>query len=246
MLDFEEVRAGRTSRPRRGYGVTTEDEQEEFLGFITPEGDEVRLEKPEQMVEFIDRLCETRDCVRKWMSRFARFSARRGLLGPARVYAERALELSELGPDRAYHLLLLGQIHESSGDLPLAIKTYRKGLGYPQPTALTFYFLLNNLGYCLNLCGRHEQAEACCREATLVIPEQHNAHKNLGIALAGLGRYEEAARSYLTAAENCHGDPRALMLLEILMEERPELREEGSGLVERMAACRRSRNQILN
>jgi hypothetical protein len=58
---------------------------------------------------------------------------------------------------------------------------------------------------------------ACCRAAVAIDPRRRNAHKNLGVALQGLGRYAEAARSYLRAADICPADTRALRLLQALI-----------------------------
>jgi tetratricopeptide (TPR) repeat protein len=60
-----------------------------------------------------------------------------------------------------------------------------------------------------------------CLEAMAIDPGRHNAHKNLGIALEGLGRYAEAAQSYGMAARLCPQDRRAHDLLEKLKRARP-------------------------
>ena len=53
--------------------------------------------------------------------------------------------------------------------------------------------------YCLNQLGEHSEAEEVCRVAIGIDGHRHNAYKNLGVALVGLGRYVNAAHAYLAA-----------------------------------------------
>ena len=75
----------------------------------------------------------------------------------------------------------------------------------------------------MTLLGRHADAEVHTRAAIALDPERHNAHKNLGLALAGQGRFEEAARSLLEADRRCPPDTRARGHLTTLLAEHPEI-----------------------
>jgi tetratricopeptide (TPR) repeat protein len=71
-------------------------------------------------------------------------------------------------------------------------------------------------------------------------PDRYNAHKNLGVALEGLGRYAEAAISYLTASRLNPKDPRALKHLDDLVATHPEVRRKIPGLKKQIDVCRKA------
>jgi tetratricopeptide (TPR) repeat protein len=116
----------------------------------------------------------------------------------------------------------MGQIIEDSDDYLGAAKAYARAFTLPPGTDATWYLLHNNLGYCLNILGRHAEAEALCRGAVEIDPTRHNAFKNLGVSLQGLGRLEEAAECYRRAAKLCPEDGRAQRLLDQLRAERQD------------------------
>jgi HEPN domain len=72
-------------------------------------------------------------------------------------------------------------------------------------------------------------------------PARHNAHKNLGLALAGLGRFVEAACCLLEADRRCLGDRRARQHLADLLATHPEVLVEDLDLA---TACRDSGMRI--
>ena len=98
----------------------------------------------------------------------------------------------------------------------------------------TWYFLNNNIGYCLNIEGRHQEAEKHCRAAIRINRKRRNAFKNLGIALEGKGRHVDAARNYLRAAKLCSTDPRAIVLLNRLIGSHREILEANTKLQAQM------------
>jgi Flp pilus assembly protein TadD len=100
---------------------------------------------------------------------------------------------------------------------------YARGLALRAAAVDVGYFLHNNRGYCLNLLGRHADAEVHTRAAIAIDPKRHNAHKNLGLALAGQGRFGEAARALLEADCCCPPDTRARGHLTELLAKNPEL-----------------------
>ena len=85
--------------------------------------------------------------------------------------------------------LLLGITKEQQEDYSAALSYYKKGLKlYAQiknQDSRTAYFLHNNAGYCLNVQGKHSEAEKLCRKALEINPSLPNAFKNLGISLEG-------------------------------------------------------------
>ena len=87
----------------------------------------------------------------------------------------------------------------------------------------------------MNILGRHVEAKAQCRSVIDIDSTRHNAHKNLGLALAGQSRFREAAHYLLEADLRCPGDRRARQHLIDLLTDNPELLEADSTLA---AACR--------
>ena len=94
------------------------------------------------------------------------------------------------------------------------------------------------LGYSLNQLGRHDEAEKWCRTAIELLPERHNAYKNLGISLEGQGQYGLAAEYYIEAVRRGPTDPRAFFHLEELWQEHPELSRELPDMETKIAKCR--------
>ena len=91
--------------------------------------------------------------------------------------------------------------------------------------AEAFLFARSDLDYELYLGDPYDQAALYCRAAIRIDPGRHNAHKNLGLALRGLGEVAEAAENLLTAAHIQPGDQRALRHLEELFAEFPGLED---------------------
>jgi len=129
----------------------------------------------------------------------------------------------------------LGQLLEQQDRYAEAAMTYNEGLAIRPAAGPIGYLLHNNRGYCLNRLGRHAEAEAHCRAAIEIDPTRHNAHKNLGLALAGQGRYREAARSLLEADRRWPADGRARRHLAELLAAHPGLVLDDADLA---AACR--------
>lgn len=135
---------------------------------------------------------------------------------------ERATETEE----RAVLLLSMGQCAEKRVEWERAIDFYERARAL-QPTGTSVaYFVHNNLGFCLNQLGRFAEGEPFCRRAIEIDPTRANAFKNLGLALAGLGRPADAARAYLDATWANPHDLRAIALLEALLDANEDLRAE--------------------
>jgi Flp pilus assembly protein TadD len=161
---------------------------------------------------------------------YRRFDGAVGLLA-------KALSLAADDGVRAYCLLEMGRAHEAKPDFRAAADAYGQGLAFPREPTHTWYFLNNNLGFCLNQLGRFEEAEPVCRTAIAFQPLMYNAHKNLGVSLQGQGRLVEAAHSFLEAARRSGSDPRALAHLEDLLAQHPYVGREHPELLEAAQEC---------
>jgi len=112
---------------------------------------------------------------------------------------------------------------EAVQDYEAAVRYYKEAFALEPVQADVWYFINNNLGFSLNTLGRFAEGEKYCRKALEVDPSRHNAHKNLGIALAGQGAYAEAAKCFVRATQANAADPRASHLLRGLLRDHPEL-----------------------
>jgi tetratricopeptide (TPR) repeat protein len=192
-------------------------------GFIMPDGEFIALENVERMYAASVAALESPAQVAAMMMELAVDCNRRGKPAAAEAYFRKAVDLADTDPAKAYCFLCLGQLREQVDDYPGAIEWCSKAFWLEPGSDETWYFLHNNLGYCLNETGCHREAEAYCRKAIAIDPRPHNAWKNLGIALEGLGDFTGAAAAFIEAATLCPEDGRAKRLLEQLAARRPEI-----------------------
>jgi len=134
----------------------------------------------------------------------------------------------------------MGQLMEQRRNYQAAITCYSEALALEPVDSRTWYFIHNNLGYCLNHFGRHAEAEPYCRRAIVIDPARYNAYKNLGIALAGQGDYAGAARCYIHAVQRDAADARALKHLEALAKAQPTVTVDVPDFEAQLRACRRA------
>lgn len=125
---------------------------------------------------------------------------------------------------------------EKCQDWEGAIASYRQALEADPKDPLVRYFANNNLGYSLIQLGRFDEAEEYCETAIDINPEQYNAHKNLGLAREGQGRWLDAALSLAEAARLCPANTRAWLHLQQLLKLRPELLAQAPEMVGDIAA----------
>ena len=184
-----------------------------------------------------DRLqaAETNEEAYEALWELARFYSLRNRQDMAMDCVERMLALTDDCEQHAACILTMGQLMEQVEDFQAASRFYRRALSLEPASTQSWYFIHNNLGYCLNLEGRHAEAEPLCRAATRIDPGRPNAWKNLGISLAGLDRPADAAACWIRATHVEASDRRAFDLLETLVAKRPALRRE---LQAEMARCR--------
>jgi tetratricopeptide (TPR) repeat protein len=152
----------------------------------------------------------------------------------ASKHVDRLLSITGDPERKAGCYLAMGQLMEQQNDFESAAAFYSQAYPLEPTTSRTWYFINNNLGYCLNQLGRHKEAEPYCRAAILIDPMRYNAYKNLGVALQGQGCWADAAYHYLHAIEASPGEPRAFRHLEALASAHPEIRQELPGIDERL------------
>jgi len=141
---------------------------------------------------------------------------------------------------RALFYVYLGQSYERTAEWEAAIECYRDAAALEPCGAFAAYYAHNNLAYCLSVLGRHAEAEPLCRLAIRIAPARPNAHKNLGLSLQGQGDFAGAARAWVAATRANRCDSRSLVLLERLVEVRPQLLDEVPGLGDELDECRRA------
>jgi tetratricopeptide (TPR) repeat protein len=147
-----------------------------------------------------------------------------------RNQAEKLLANPKSPDDRARAYVTLGCICEHELNWEAAISNYARAIeASPHDTSLR-YFSNNNLGYSLIQLGRYDEAEEYCEAAIEVDDERHNAHKNLGLARQGQGRWVDAAFCFARASRLSPSDPRSWWHLEQLLTTRPHLLSQSPGL----------------
>jgi Flp pilus assembly protein TadD len=144
---------------------------------------------------------------------------------------------------RARARLHEGLMLEREADFREAARVYALGLALEPKDAETWYFLHNNLAYCLIQQGRHADAGWYCRAAIDICPIRHNAHKNLGLVLASTGDFSGAVREFLEATRICPADGRAFVHLTLMVQERPWLAGLVPGIEEAVKECERHLRQ---
>ena len=211
-------------------------------GFIMPDGEFISIDDVQCMYKAAQKHLPTPQKIIELMHEFAVACVSKKRFAGAQAYFEKIIEISDSDAVKSLCFLSIGQLKENQEDIAAAIDWYRRAFRMQPGRDGTWYLLYNNLGYCLNRLGQHEEALSCCEKAISLDPDRHNAHKNLGVALEGLGRHADAARSYFKAAGLCPADTRALSLLSSVVKSHPEIAVDFPELrnVTRLAALRSS------
>lgn len=213
---------------------------EKFNGYILPDGRCVSLEDADALFGIITERVKDRKEVCGILRGLAVDCLRSELFAPALLYLEKEFSLADDAQGRAGVLLAAGIVLERKRDYPSAAESYRAAFAYPKNEDETWYFLHNNLSYCLNQLGEYEEAEELCRAAIGIDGRRHNAYKNLGVALEGLGRHVDAAEAYLAAGKLNPRDPRALDHLETLVVSHPAIIGEIPDIHLQIGNCRQA------
>jgi tetratricopeptide (TPR) repeat protein len=216
----------------------------DFSGFVTPEGEIISLTDVDRMYTVLSRRTDKGSEIIERMWELAQECSENGHHDAAYRYIVKILPLTETDGERAQCLLSMGQARESAGDLLAAQEVYSQAFALPSESNLTWYFLNNNLGFCLNHAGNYKGAARHCRLAIRIDRRRHNAHKNLGIALYGLKKYVPAARCFIRATLLCPQDGRALSLLEGLLASHTEVLEQDPRLLDLLLECHQAVHSV--
>lgn len=195
------------------------------MGYIFPDGEMVDVEDMERMCARVAEATEGQEGLRRALLELAQGCMMEGYREAAVAYIEKAMALAD-DRMRVGLCLRIGLSMEGVEDFATAARVYAIGVRGGRGRYDHWYFVHNNLGYCLNMCGRFAEAEPFCRTAIGIDPGAHNAYKNLGLALAGQGQYAEAARQFMKAFEICPGDTRSFVHLEDMLRAHPEAAAE--------------------
>jgi tetratricopeptide (TPR) repeat protein len=198
-----------------------------------PGGPLVELSSLEMEKFLLKRLEAAGDDPVQALWQLARFYKQTGQLDKALVRLRQLLEWLAGPEDRARCFLNMGQAMEQARRYPAAANYYKQALALEPMHTSTWYFVNNNLAFCLIAMDRFAEAEVYCRKAIETDPNRPNAYKNLGTALSGQGQYREAAQCFIAATQVNAADNRAFLLLRDLLRDHPELVFE----FEAAAAC---------
>jgi tetratricopeptide (TPR) repeat protein len=190
--------------------------------FMLPDGKPIAAELVE--ADLRARITKSEVALGDAVWQLARFYSMVGRQEEATACVTRLMEAWREDPGKqAAGYLGLGQLLEQQDRYAEAEAAYARGLALLPSSGEVGYLLHNNRGYCLNILGRHGEAEVHCRAALAMAPARFNAHKNLGLALAGQGQFVEAARCLLEADRRWPGDGRARRHLAELLAAHPEV-----------------------
>ena len=205
---------------------------------INSDGEFLSLDDSDRVLARLKEYCSDKKEIFNQLHRFVVECSKKGDDVSAYAYAQKMLLYADNAGEKAYCLLCMGILKERVGDYWEALKTYTSAMDLPPEGNDNWYFLYNNLGYCLNLFGKHVEAIPFCRAAIEINPKRYNAFKNLGVALQGQGEYSKAAVAYIEATRICPRDGRALNLLEELVSHEKERIVDIGDVIAEMKKCR--------
>jgi tetratricopeptide (TPR) repeat protein len=191
-----------------------------------PDGPLVELSAEEMEKTLLKRLDDEQSQPAGVLWQLARFYQQSKQIEKSLACLRQLLAKTPGAEGKAHFVLAMGQLMESAQDYAAAIRYYKEALALEPVQTDAWYFINNNLGFSLNTLGRFAEGETYCRKAIEVDPNRPNAHKNLGIALAGQDQYQAAAQCFVTATQADASDARALRLLRDLLKQHPELEFE--------------------
>jgi len=204
--------------------------------YIEPDGSIVSLEEAEKMLLTNLKKCE--DAMESTVLDLVLLYCRLGQQEIAMQYLERLIAATVDPEKKAQYFLRMGQLMEQIRDYEGAITFYTQAFSLEPANNTVWYFINNNLGFCLNHFNRHVEAEPYCRAAIMIDPIRQNAYKNLGISLEGQGKFTQAAELYIKAVAVNPADPRAFYLLEDLVRQHQEIEFELPDIWIKIEKCR--------
>lgn len=203
-----------------------------------PEGEAIMLEEAEESL--LAQLEERDGTCKDTLWQLVRVYSFMKRPDAALNYLYKMMQLSDDKEENASFFLTLGQLMEQKGDYQAAIEYYRGAFCLKPSNNEVWYWVNNNLGFCLNELKRYNEAKGYLLAAIKIGPTRANAYKNLGLCLMGHGDYIRAAENFIAAVKTNASDPRALRHLEELLSDHTELFEEIPGLSEILIKCRKA------
>jgi len=203
-----------------------------------PKGQSVSIEEAEKM--FLERVTECENEYENAVLDLVIFYSRTKRHEMAIQQLRRLLANTESPEKKASFYLKVGQLMEQLNNYEAAVNFYSQAFSLEPTNNGVWYFINNNLGFCLNHFERYSEAEPYCRAAIRVDPDLTNAFKNLGVSLEGQGQYAEAARTFIHAVQVNAADPRSLRHLERLAAAHPEVAVEMPDIAAQIETCRRA------
>lgn len=191
----------------------------------------------EAEIALLQWFSKSRNDLAEVMLKLVVYYSKHGRQGNAIPFIEWLVENAGDPERKAAYILTQGQLMEQMQNYTAAAVFYRAGLTLEPANSETWYFMNNNLGYCLNMAGNFVEGEYYCRAAIKIDPKWQNAYKNLGMALEGQERYKEAAESYIQAVKANARDPRAYQILVKMVERVPQLIELIPDIEVQIAQC---------
>ncbi len=143
----------------------TSEPKDNFNGFITPDGELVRLDDVERMFALLTGGERSVADLRGTLLAFSEECLRHGLFEAAYRYIDKVLTFTDDPAAQAECLLRMDLTRKASGDFEAAREVYARAFTLPQGADDIWYFLNNNLAFCLNKSGRHQEAELHARAA---------------------------------------------------------------------------------
>jgi len=214
--------------------------------FIKLAGERVHVADAERVSkDILEQLPQGRD---QWnlLRQLAVYCWEEGHFDASCTYLRQILSVAYDPSVKADCYLKLGQVQEAINDYSGALQSYEEAFTLDPGRGDTWYFLHNNLGFCLNQLRRHGEAETYCRGAIEIYGDRYNAYKNLGVALQGQGKYPEAAACFIRAALIFPLDPWSFGHLEELMRDhREEVEREVPDIEEHLAAAIEARHKMM-
>jgi tetratricopeptide (TPR) repeat protein len=189
------------------------------LSWITPDGKRIGAQEAEEILLGRVRQCE--GALQGAVAELVHLYATTGRPHLVAEHIERFIACVSDPGRKAAGFVRMGVLMEEIQDFTSAASYYRMALALEPMGSDIWYWIHNNLGFSLNQLEKYGEAEVFCRAAIGIDPGRHNAHKNLGVSLAGQGKRLEAAKAFVTATLTNPADPRALAHLEELLAEHP-------------------------
>ncbi|MFA6309944.1 MAG: tetratricopeptide repeat protein [Sterolibacterium sp.] len=134
---------------------------------------------------------------------------------------------------------LLGVEAEGKSNWAGAIEYYKVVLNINPADPVSRYFASHNIAYSMIQLGRMNESKGYAQAAITVNEEWPHAYNLLGIACRALGKYEDAARAFLSATLKGPKGKTAWLQLQSLLAEHPELHTEVPDLSNAVESARR-------